>query len=662
MNRAYSVLSIKAVDDGQRIITGIATTPSPDRVGDIVEPLGVQFKNPMPLLWQHEHDKPVGTVNFDKPTEKGITFTAKLADVREEGKLKERIDEAWQSLKANLVRGVSIGFRPIQYSWMDDGGIRFIETEVYEMSLVTIPCNVDATINTIKSLDRKQLASLGKKAVPVVRVPPAGASATRTKSIKSPKPEEGQEMKTIAEQIAEFEATRTAKAADMEAIMSKSAETGETLDAEESEQFDTLEAEIAAIDKHIGRLRNMQKTQAANAKPVADDDRMKGVTIPVIPGRAPAVVKTVKNEEKGIGFAKFALAMYAAKGDVHGAKAFAEHAFADDTRIQGIMKAAVAAGTTTSPTWAGNLVDYQNLSGEFIEYLRPRTIVGQFGVGRVPSLRRVPFNVRIPGKTATGTAAWVGEGYAKPVTSSGYEAQTLKWAKIAAISVITDELDRFSDPAIQTLVRDDLAEAVIERMDVDFIDPAKAVGTGATESPASVTNGVTPIPSSGNDADAVRSDIARLWETADSINLPSSSAVYITDAKTARALTLLRNPLGNREFPGVTMAGGFIDEVPLIISNYVPADSNGSLFILAFASEIYLADDGMVNIDVSREASIVMDSAPNMNSGTPTAAQLVSMFQTNSLAIRAERYVRWQKRRPQAVAYLNNVNWGAAVP
>ena len=50
MNRAYSILEIKTVSDDQRIITGTATTPSPDRVGDVVEPLGVKFKNPLPLL------------------------------------------------------------------------------------------------------------------------------------------------------------------------------------------------------------------------------------------------------------------------------------------------------------------------------------------------------------------------------------------------------------------------------------------------------------------------------------------------------------------------------------------------------------------------------------------------------------------------------------
>ena len=127
----------------------------------------------------------------------------------------------------------------------------------------------------------------------------------------------------------------------------------------------------------------------------------------------------------------------AAKGNISGAKAFAESKFGEDTRLQNVMKAAVEAGTTTNPTWAGALVDYRNLSSEFVDFLRPATILGQFGQGGIPSLRRVPFNVRIPGKTAAGVARWVGEGARKPVTSSGYSPTEFKFAKVAGISVIT---------------------------------------------------------------------------------------------------------------------------------------------------------------------------------------------------------------------------------
>jgi HK97 family phage prohead protease len=152
-NRAYSVLSIKSIDEDKRVIRGVATTPSVDRVGDIIDPLGVKFSNPLAFLWQHQHDKPIGECKFSKPTKNGIDFEAMIASVDEPGTLKDRLDEAWQSIKAGLVRAVSIGFRPIEYAFMDNGGIRYSETEVYELSAVTIPANSDALITTIKSLD-----------------------------------------------------------------------------------------------------------------------------------------------------------------------------------------------------------------------------------------------------------------------------------------------------------------------------------------------------------------------------------------------------------------------------------------------------------------------------------------------------------------------------
>lgn len=153
-NRAYSVLEIKAVNDDERVITGLATSPVPDRAGDIVDPMGVKFSNPMPLLWQHQHDKPIGLVVFDAPTKKGITFTATLPKIEEAGPLKDLVDMAWQSIKAKLVRGVSIGFRSLKHAYLDSGGINFMESEVYELSAVTIPMHQLATIQNVKALDK----------------------------------------------------------------------------------------------------------------------------------------------------------------------------------------------------------------------------------------------------------------------------------------------------------------------------------------------------------------------------------------------------------------------------------------------------------------------------------------------------------------------------
>lgn len=187
MHRAYSLLTVKAVEDDKRIIVGVATSPEPDRMGDIVEPLGVKFKNPMPLLHQHRSDEPVGTVKFDKPTKDGITFEARLPQINDPGPLKDRVDTAWGEVKAGLVRAVSIGFRPLEYSIMDDGGYHFIESEVLELSLVTIPAQAAAVITAVKSADREFLPPVSDdpanqaatgKSVRVVRLKdPAGVSA-----------------------------------------------------------------------------------------------------------------------------------------------------------------------------------------------------------------------------------------------------------------------------------------------------------------------------------------------------------------------------------------------------------------------------------------------------------------------------------------------------
>jgi HK97 family phage prohead protease len=154
-NRAYSVLTIKSVDDDQRVITGMATTPSTDRIGDIIEPEGAEYENPTPFLWQHNHDMPVGHTRFGKATKQGIPFETKFVhpDAVKSETLKDRLQMAWDSIKTKLVRAVSIGFRPIEYSFMDNGGIRYSSIEIYELSAVTIPANSEALITTIKALD-----------------------------------------------------------------------------------------------------------------------------------------------------------------------------------------------------------------------------------------------------------------------------------------------------------------------------------------------------------------------------------------------------------------------------------------------------------------------------------------------------------------------------
>jgi HK97 family phage prohead protease len=180
MNRAYSLLEIKAFDEDERTIEGIATTPSADRMGDVVEPKGADFKLPLPLLWQHNSDTPIGHVTKAKVTRDGIEIVAKLVRVEEPGALQARLDEAWQSIKSGLVRGLSIGFAPVETSRMEDtGGFRFLKWLWLELSAVTIPANADANITTIKALDAYVLAQQGTEHVGAAPAEPAPAASKK---------------------------------------------------------------------------------------------------------------------------------------------------------------------------------------------------------------------------------------------------------------------------------------------------------------------------------------------------------------------------------------------------------------------------------------------------------------------------------------------------
>jgi hypothetical protein len=457
-------------------------------------------------------------------------------------------------------------------------------------------------------------------------------------------------MSKYEAQITAYEAKRAALVGSMDAIMSKAAEDGATLDASQQEEYDGFAADIKAVDDHLGRLRTMES--ATKLTPVAGAKSDDGTE-----SRAgQIVVKAQPKLEPGIGFARIAKCLGMAKGSLGDAARLAESRYGADSDTAGVFKAAVTGGSTLSGSWAEDLVgDTTSAFADFVEYLRPQTILGKFGTNGIPSLRRVPFRVPLVAQTAGGAGYWVGEGAAKPLTAFDFSRTTMEPLKVANIAVLTEEVIRDSSPSAEAIVRDALRDALVARLDVDFIDPAKTAVAGV--SPASITNGSTDdVASSGDDADAIRLDVRSVFARFILANNAPSSGVWIMSATTALALSMMVNPLGQSEFPGISMTGGTFQGMPVIVSEYA-----GDVIILVNANDVYLADEGGVSIDLSREASLQMDNAPTMNSATPTGTTTVSMFQTNSVAFRAERTINWARRRATSVAYLTGVSYGGAV-
>ncbi len=626
LNRAYAILHVKAVDAERRTFSGMATTPDLDRQGDSVDPAGVQFRNPLPLLLHHNATLPVGRVIFEKPTAAGIAFTAEIPRVETPGRVKDRVDEAWDSIKAGLITGVSIGYRLLDNAveHLKDGTRRLLKIEIGELSLVTIPANLNATIRTVKELD---LAATG------LHTPGATGTATVVRVQK-----DARAMNTIPEQINGLEAKRAASFAAMQEIQNKALAEGRSKDEAEQEQFNERKAEVSACESELADLRDMERMSIKSATAItpttstATASELRG-------GTSTTPVVTVKSlAPKGTAFVRMCMAMAASKGDSYQAIERAK-TWKDTPEVELMTKAAVAAGSTTDATWAGPLAVVQPLVNEFLELLRPRTLLG-----RVPGLKQVPFNISVSTQTTGGTYGWVGQNKPKPVTKADFGTVTLTFAKAAGIIVLTEELVKLSTPSAENLVKEEMIAGMGQFLDGQFIDPA--VAAVANVNPASITNGAATAAASGVTGAAAKADLAARVATFTAASIPIEGSSWLMSDSNAFGLGLSVNALGQPLFPGVSIAGGSIFGIPIVVSNNV-----GNRVVLVHAPSILYADDGGVSIDVSREASVQMDSAPTDVVDATTV--YISLWQRNLVGLKAERFITWTRARTAAVTYIS---------
>jgi hypothetical protein len=135
-------------------------------------------------------------------------------------------------------------------------------------------------------------------------------------------------------------------------------------------------------------------------------------------------------------------------------------------------------------------------------------------------------------------------------------------------------------------------------------------------------------------------------------NISVGGVHIILSPANALSLAFRTNPDGSPQFPGVTMNGGSYRGLSFVTSN-----AAGTNVIALQPNLILLADDGGVTIDASREASLQMDSVPTSPPDATTV--YVSMFQSNCVALRAERYITWLRANANAVKYLTAAAWPA---
>ncbi len=641
MNRAYSLLNVKSFLQTADVVTveGIASTPTADRMDDVVEPMGARFKTPMPFMLHHDASLPVGNVTFAQPTEKGIPFRAELPIVKEPGAVQDRVNEAIHSLKYKLIGAVSIGFAPVQgtIERLKSGGLRFKEWNWLELSMVTIPANPDAVITGVKAFDNELRAALGRSATKSQASP--GASGTKQQPAKAGffmSERKGNSVKTIQELREE----RTTKTARMGELMQMKKD-GQFGDAERAE-FDEANTALVGIDDEIREL-NFHAVNASGAREV------QGTTQRAASQSRSRVLPTNFGapEEKFKGqfytqrvIAKALAAMnYTSAGDI------AEQRYKSNQMLVNVIKADVAGGGSGSGEWGAELVQADNrFTGDFIEYLYAQTVFDSL------PLRSVPANVTIKGQDGASTASWVGESKGIPVTTADFSTVSLTPLKVAAIAVVSNELLRDSSPSAEMLVRDSLVEASAQKVDSTFFSTT-AASSGV--SPAGILNGVTVGATGGTTEAELLGDIVGLTRPFITAKYRIGNLVWVSTPLVAMQISLMRNALGQNAF--ATMPGT-LEGRPFYTGHNV---GTGDLILMS-APDIWKIGDGGVQVSISREATIEQNTAPAGATDTPVtmAVKFTNMFQEESTAIKVVRSINWQKRRSDCVQYIGNATYG----
>lgn len=153
-NPVHLDAAIKAVEatDKSLKIRGFANTVSKDRAGDVIvasawttsNALKNYMKNPI-ILFGHDHERPIGKCLDMVPTEMGLEIEAEIFE--------DADPSIFSLIKNGVLKTFSVGFRILDADWDDDTHtFMILDLELFEVSVVSVPCNQDSTFNLAKSM------------------------------------------------------------------------------------------------------------------------------------------------------------------------------------------------------------------------------------------------------------------------------------------------------------------------------------------------------------------------------------------------------------------------------------------------------------------------------------------------------------------------------
>jgi HK97 family phage prohead protease len=155
MNKIFNLTSTfktQTQEDGSVMIRGFASTADFDRAGDTISAEAWQKgglknfeKNPI-ILFNHDYDRPIGRATGMKAGPDGLELECKIS--------KSAPGNVAELVKDGVLGAFSVGFRVKDADYIKEtDGLMIKDAELFEVSVVSVPCNQAATFSLAKSFD-----------------------------------------------------------------------------------------------------------------------------------------------------------------------------------------------------------------------------------------------------------------------------------------------------------------------------------------------------------------------------------------------------------------------------------------------------------------------------------------------------------------------------
>lgn len=352
--------------------------------------------------------------------------------------------------------------------------------------------------------------------------------------------------------------------------------------------------------------------------------------------REAEAVKNVPAEEKGLKTARLIRALAAAKGDPERAAAWATKHFGDEALAKSLLaNVGTAGGFTITPEY----------SNEFLDLLREQAVVRRMGATTLP-METGTMNISgLAGGTSVG---YVGEVQNVPTTGVTFEQKTLTWKKMAALVPISNDLLRFSSPAADTIVRNDLVSSMALREDIAFIRD-----DGTAHRPRGLFHWALPANRFAADAttdlSTVTTDLGRAILRLKNAHVRFVRPGWLMTPRTEFYLLTVRDGNGNFAFRDEVLAGRLLG-FPIGVTTQIP----DNLGVGGNESEVYLVDFADAIIGESTQLLVDASTEAAYHDGT----NVVAAFSLDQTVIRVIAQHDFAMRYPQSIAVITGVRWG----